>query len=101
MKRGTSVTSRPGRGGVYRSSAPDKSVAVSAAVSGGRGLSAPSSRTLTITDDEGAPTVTINLSPTSISENGGVASVTASQRFFFGGGDGRRLRVSGVARGER
>ena len=61
--------------GVY---APDKSVTVSAVVSGGRGVSAPSSRTLTITDDEGAPTVTLNLSPSSISEDGGTAKVTAS-----------------------
>ena len=58
--------------------APDKSVTVSAAVSGGLGVSAPSSRTLTITDDEGAPTVTLDLSPPSIGENGGAANVTAS-----------------------
>ena len=58
--------------------APDKTVTVSAAVSGGHGVSAPPSRTLTIADDEGAPTVTLELSPTSISENGGVANVTAS-----------------------
>ena len=58
--------------------APDKSVTVSATVSGGDGVSAPSSRTLTITDDEGAPTVTLNLSPSSIGEDGGTAKVTAS-----------------------
>ena len=33
---------------------------------------------LTITDDEGAPTVTLHLSPSSIGENGGSAHVTAS-----------------------
>ena len=57
---------------------PDKSVTLTATVSGGRGVSAPSSRMLTITDDEGTPTVTLGLSPSSISENGGTASVTAS-----------------------
>ena len=60
--------------GVY---APDKSVTVSAMVSGG-GVSAPPSRTLTITDDEGSPTVTLKLSPSSISEDGGTSKVTAS-----------------------
>ncbi len=58
--------------------APDKAVTVSAAVSGGHGVGAPTSRTLTITDDEGAPTVTLELSASSIGENGGSASVTAS-----------------------
>ena len=58
--------------------APDKSVAVSATVSGSDGVSAPSSQTLTITDDEATPTVTLNLSSSSISENGGSANVTAS-----------------------
>ena len=58
--------------------APDKSVTVLAAVSGGDGVSAPSSQTLTITDDDAAPTVTLNLSSSSISENGGSSNVTAS-----------------------
>ena len=57
---------------------PDKSVTVTATVSGGRGVSAPSSQTLTILDDDTTPTVTLHLSPSSISENGGTASVTAS-----------------------
>ena len=58
--------------------APDKSVMVTATVSGGRGASAPSSRMLTIADDDAAPAVTLDLSPSSISENGGTARVTAS-----------------------
>ena len=58
--------------------APDKSVTVSATVSGGNGVSAPSSQTLTITDDEGTPTVSLGLSSSSISENGGSATVTAT-----------------------
>ena len=48
--------------------APDKSVTVSATASGGRGVSAPSNRTLTITDDDATPTVNLVLSPSSISE---------------------------------
>ena len=34
--------------------------------------------TLTILDDDGPPTVTLNLSPASIDENGGTSRVTAS-----------------------
>ena len=59
-----------------RMDAPHKSVTVSAAVTG-RGVTAPSSRTLTITDDDAAPTLALVLSPYSISENGGVTNVTA------------------------
>ncbi len=58
--------------------APNKEITVSASVSGGRGVAAPTSETLTITDDEGAPTVTLVLNPSSINENGGVSTVTAS-----------------------
>ena len=57
---------------------PDKSITVSATVTEGRGVSDPSSQTLVITDDDAAPTVTLDLSTSSISENGGVAKVTAS-----------------------
>ena len=61
-----------------RVDAPHKSVTVSATVSGGHGVSDPSSQALTIRDDDDAPTLTLELSPSSISENGGVASVSAS-----------------------
>ena len=57
---------------------PDRTVTVSGSVTGGNGVPAPSDRTLTITDDEGAPTVALVLSPSSISENGGVSTVTAT-----------------------
>ena len=57
---------------------PHKHVTVSATVSGGRDVSAPSSLTLAITDDDGAPSVALDLSPSSISEDGGVAIVTAT-----------------------
>ena len=60
--------------------APDKTVTVSGAASGGNGVADPSDVTLTITDDEGAPTVTLALSPSSIAESGSgnVARVTAT-----------------------
>ncbi len=56
---------------------PDKQVTVSGTASGGNGVAAPSSVTLTLTDDEALPTVALVLSPSSISESGGVSSVTA------------------------
>ena len=46
--------------------APDKTVTVSGSVTGGHGVSAPSSQTLTITDDETTPTVALVLSPSSV-----------------------------------
>ena len=58
--------------------APDKSVTVSATSAGGNGATAPSSVTLTLTDDDAAPEVTLALSPASISENGGAATVSAT-----------------------
>ena len=56
--------------------APNKTVTVSGTASGG-GVSNPADQTLTITDDEGAPTVSLTLNPTSIGENGGESTVTA------------------------
>ena len=53
-----------------------KSVTVSGTSAGGNGAADPADATLTITDDE-VPQVTLSLSPSSISENGGVATVTA------------------------
>ena len=58
--------------------APDKSVTVSATVTGGNMASLSSPETLTITDDEAAPTVTLTSNPASISENGAVSTVTAT-----------------------
>ena len=57
--------------------APNKTVTVSGSVTGGNDVPAPADRTLTITDDEGAPTVRLVLTPDEISENGGVSTVTA------------------------
>ena len=57
--------------------APNKQVTVSGTASGGNGVAAPPDATLTLTDDEALPTVALVLSPASISESGGVSSVTA------------------------
>ncbi len=59
--------------------APNKSVTVSATASGG-GVADPTNQTLTITDDEGVPTVTLALDPTTINEsgNGNASTVTAT-----------------------
>ena len=60
---------------------PDRQVTVNATIVGPAGLEAPAARTLTITDDEGAPTVTptvtLVLAPEEVSENGGESRVTA------------------------
>ena len=58
--------------------APDKQVTVSGTVAGGNNVADPSSLTLTLTDDDVLPTVTLALSPASITESGGVSSVTAT-----------------------
>ena len=57
---------------------PDKEVTVSGTASGGNGVANPPSATLTLTDDDALPTVSLVLSPTSISETGEVSTVTAT-----------------------
>ena len=58
--------------------APDKSVTVSGSASGTLGAADPPDATLTIRDDDGTPTVSLVLSSSSVSESGGVATVTAA-----------------------
>ena len=58
--------------------APDKRVTVSATVAGGNMAVLSSSETLTITDDDQAPDVTLVLTPSSISENAEVSTVSAT-----------------------
>ena len=57
--------------------APNKTVTVSATASGG-GVANPGNQTLTITDDEGVPTVTLALDPTTIDETGATNSSTVT-----------------------
>ena len=58
--------------------APDKTVTVSARADNSQGVTAPSNVTLTITDDDATPQVTLALMPDSIGENGGVSTITAT-----------------------
>ena len=58
--------------------APDRQVSVSGAAASGRTIVQPAAVTLTVTDDEATPTVTLALSAASVSESGGVATVTAA-----------------------
>ena len=57
---------------------PNETVSVSGTATGGNGVANPSNVTLTLTDDETLPTVTLALSSSSISEGGGVTTVTAA-----------------------
>ena len=56
--------------------APNKTVRVSGSASNSQGVTGPADVTLTIVDDD-TPTVTLELSQTSIDENGGSTTVTA------------------------
>ena len=57
--------------------APNASVVVSGKSSGG-GIANPGNQTLTITDDEGTPTVTLVLTPSTINESGATNSSTVT-----------------------
>ena len=56
---------------------PNKMVRVSGTATNSVGVTGPSDVTLNIIDDDGPPTVTLDLMPTSIDEDGGSTSVTA------------------------
>ena len=56
---------------------PNKTVRVSGTATNSAGVTGPSDVTLTIIDDDDPPTVTLELMPTSIDENGGSTTVTA------------------------
>ena len=56
---------------------PGKTVRVSGTATNSAGVTGPSDVTLTIIDDDDPPTVTLELMPTSIDENGGSTTVTA------------------------
>ena len=53
---------------------------MTATLTNGHGAGTASAATLTLTDDETLPTVAFALSATSISENGGVATVAVTSR---------------------
>ena len=78
-----------------RVDAPDKTVALSATVSGGQGAAAPDPRTLTITDDEAAPAVTLTAASAAIWEDGGTTTVSA--RLSHASSAETRVTVRGVA----
>ena len=76
--------------------APDKQVTVSATATNTQGLAGnPEPVTLTIEDDEPAPTVTLSLSPITIPEAGGRSAVTA--RLSHPSSESTVLRVSAAA----
>ena len=56
---------------------PSKTVRVSGTATNSAGVTAPSDVTLTIIDEDDPPTVTLELMPASIDENGGSTTVTA------------------------
>ncbi len=58
--------------------APDKTVQVQGTATNTQGITNPASVGLTLLDDEAVPTVTLMLSPTSIGENAGTSTVTAT-----------------------
>ena len=58
--------------------APDKTVTVSGTATNSQGVTAPAPVTLTIRDNDAEPTVTLVLTPASITEAGGTSTVTAT-----------------------
>ena len=58
--------------------APGRRVTVSAAVTGGNGVAGPAGVTLALAEDETLPTLALVLSPSSVTEAGGVSTVTAT-----------------------
>ena len=57
---------------------PNKSVTVSGAAAGGNGVANPPNATLTLEDDDALPTVALALTPSTVGENGGISTVTAT-----------------------
>ena len=94
--------------------APDKTVTVSATARNAQAVAGPEPVTLTIADDDETPTVTLALSRSSISENGGTATVTGEagpgvergdrgegERLADAAREGGRLQVERGARPDR
>ena len=62
----------------------DRLVTVTGSASNPHGVGAVTGARVTITDDDGAPTVTLSPSPSTISEAGGTASVSATLAYAWG-----------------
>ena len=73
--------------------APNATVSVSGAASGG-GVSDPSAVTLTITDDEGTPTATLVLTPSTIDESGAKNESTVTARLSVASSEQVTVEVS-------
>ncbi len=73
--------------------APNATVSVSGAASGG-GVSDPSAVTLTITDDEGTPTATLVLTPSTIDESGATNESTVTARLSVASSEQVTVEVS-------
>ena len=58
--------------------APAKTVRVTGTAANAQGITQPAAVDVTLTDDEALPTVTLAVSPTAVTEDGGVATVTAT-----------------------
>ena len=58
--------------------APDKTITVKGELSSGAELRAPEDVTLTITDDDAEPELSLSVSPATIAEDGGAATITVS-----------------------
>ena len=76
---------------------PDKSVTVSGTATNSQGITQPSSVTLTITDDDDVPTVTLALSRTSIPESGATNSATVTARLDHPSSQDTTITVSAAA----
>ena len=62
-----------------REHSPNKEISVSGTAENSQGVTDPDPVTLPIFDDDGPPSVTLHLTPDSITENGGLSTVTARQ----------------------
>ena len=76
--------------------APNKTVTVSATASGG-GVANPDNQTLTINDDEGVPTATLVLMPTTINESGTTTSSTVTATLSGKSNEAVTLTVAAAA----
>ena len=77
--------------------APDRTVTVAGTASGGEEATGPASLTLTITDDEEAPTVTLTATAPEIWESGAGSSTTVSARLSHASSMATTITIQPVA----